>query len=76
MANVLKDLTPKKFFDSFEAISAIPRKSLDEKRIADFLVEYASARGLFCIRDEANNVFVRVPATKGRAIPPSIEKSE
>lgn len=72
MANVLKDLTPKKFFDSFEAISAIPRKSLDEKRIADFLVEYASARGLFCIRDEANNVFVRVPATKGRENDPAI----
>ena len=72
MTNVLKDLTPKKFFESFEAISAIPRKSLDEERIADFLVNYANERGLFCIRDDANNVFVRVPATKGRENDPAI----
>ena len=72
MTNVLKDLTPKKFFESFEAISAIPRKSLDEARIADFLVNYANERGLFCIRDDANNVFVRVPATKGRENDPAI----
>ena len=27
---------------------------------------------IFCIRDEANNVFVRVPATKGREKDPAI----
>ncbi len=72
MEKVLNNLTPHKFFDAFEAISAIPRASLKEERIAAYIENFALTRGLFCIKDEANNVFVRIPATEGRENDPAI----
>ncbi len=62
----LSGFEPSRFFRYFEEISAIPRASLKEERIADYLVNFAAERGLFCVRDGANNVFVRIPATEGR----------
>lgn len=52
--------------DYFERVSAIPRPSFHEEKIADYICEFAKTRGFFCIRDEHNNVFVRMPASKGR----------
>lgn len=43
----------------FEEISAIPRGSGNEKGIADYLCKFAAERGLFCVRDELHNVFIR-----------------
>ena len=53
-------------FHYFEEISKIPRGSGNEKGIADFLENFAKERGLYCYRDEANNVFITKPATAGR----------
>lgn len=50
----------------FEEISAIPRPSYHEERIADYLVEFARARGLEYYRDDLNNVLIDLPATCGR----------
>ena len=50
----------------FEKISAIPRPTFSEERIAEYICDFARERGLFCLKDEANNVFVRMPASKGR----------
>ena len=50
----------------FEKISAIPRPSFSEERIADYICDFAKERGLFFIRDPYNNVFVRLSASKGR----------
>jgi len=50
----------------FEAISAIPRASRAEAQIADYLVNFASERGLAYYRDAANNVLIKKPATAGR----------
>lgn len=49
----------------FYRISAIPRGSGNEAGIADFLVSFAEERGLFCVRDEENNVFIKKPASAG-----------
>ena len=49
----------------FEEISAIPRASYKEERIADYLCEFAKARGLECYRDKTNNVLINAPATEG-----------
>lgn len=68
----LQGFEPARFFHYFEEISAIPRASLKEEKIADYLVNFASERGLFCVRDEANNVFIRIGATKGREGDPAI----
>lgn len=50
----------------FEEISAIPRASYHEERIADYLVAFAQARRLPYYRDELHNVLIRLPATTGR----------
>ncbi len=72
MGKVLTDLKPRKFFDAFEAISAIPRASLKEEKIAAYIENFATEKGLWSYKDEANNVFVRIPATKGRENDPAI----
>ena len=49
----------------FEEFSKIPRGSGNTKAIADYLVNFANARGLEVIRDTSDNVIIRKPATKG-----------
>ena len=50
----------------FEAISAIPRPSFYEEKIADYLCAFAKERGLDCYRDSLHNVLIKLPATAGR----------
>ena len=50
----------------FEEISAIPRASYKEERIADYLVAFAEKRGLSYYRDEVHNVLIECPATPDR----------
>ena len=49
----------------FEEFSKIPRGSGNTSAIADYLVAFANARGLEVIRDKADNVIIRKPATAG-----------
>ena len=65
MEYVIKGRKPEAVFRFFEEISAIPRPSYNEEKIADYLVNFAKARGLYCYRDELNNVLIKAPATKG-----------
>ncbi len=66
MNYVISGYEPKAMFEFFEQISAIPRGSGNEAGIAAFLEKFASERNIFCIKDEKNNVFMRLPATPGR----------
>ncbi|MBO5355600.1 MAG: beta-Ala-His dipeptidase [Clostridia bacterium] len=50
----------------FEEISAIPRVSYHEEGIADYLVEFATARGLAVYRDASHNVLIKKQGTVGR----------
>lgn len=50
----------------FEKLCSIPHGSGNEEKVARFIEETARSRGLYCIRDAKNNVFVRIPATEGR----------
>jgi len=45
---VLDNIEPKEVWYWFEEISRIPRPSGEEKKIADFLVEFARKRDLEC----------------------------
>ncbi len=65
MDYVINGYYPEKLFNYFEEISAIPRGSGNEKGIADYIEAFAKKRGLFCVRDELNNVFIRKNATEG-----------
>lgn len=62
---VLENLEPKKVFQFFEEISAIPRGTFDTKRISDYCVEFAKARNLEYIQDEVNNVIIKKAGTAG-----------
>lgn len=65
MNKVIQGRKPASVFQFFEEISAIPRPSYHEKAIADYLVDFAKARGLEYYRDAANNVLIKAPATSG-----------
>lgn len=49
----------------FKEISKIPRKSGEERKIADYLVGFAKQRNLEWERDAINNVIIRRKAFKG-----------
>lgn len=49
----------------FEDISAIPRGSFKEEKIADYVCDFAKNLGLSYTRDKANNIVIRKPATPG-----------
>lgn len=68
----IKDVEPKKVFDFFQEISNIPRGSGNEKAISDYLVAFAKERGLDVIQDEALNIIIKKPGTKGYEQAPTI----
>ena len=61
-----KDFAYRGLVNYFEEISAIPRPSFHEERIADYLCAFAEERGLEYYRDEIHNVFIKLPASEGR----------
>ena len=72
----LEQYKPKSFFHWFQKICQIPHPSFHEGKLCDFLVEYARERGFPYVRDEMNNLLIRVPATEGyEAVPPYLLQS-
>ena len=59
-------------FRFFEEFSVIPHGSGNTAGTADYLVSFAKARGLEYYRDEANNVLIKKPATKGYENRPTV----
>ena len=49
----------------FKQLAKIPRESGNEKEVSDFLVNFAKERNLEVTQDEALNVIIRKPASKG-----------
>ena len=72
MEYIIKGYRPKKLFEFFEDICAIPHGSGNEAAIADYLVTFAMSRGLEYHRDSVNNVFIKAPATAGLEDRPAI----
>ena len=62
---VLDGLGTDKVFYYFEEITKIPHGSGNEDALADYIVNFAKERGLYCRKDEAGNVVVKKPAAKG-----------
>ena len=56
----------------FEEISKIPRGSGNEKQISDFIVNFAKERNLWVHQDDALNVIIKKPASKGFETAPTI----
>ncbi len=61
-----------KVFEFFEEISKIPHGSGNTEAIADYLCDFAKARGLTFIRDGANNVIIKKSATVGYEERPTV----
>ena len=55
----------KRVFDFFVEFSKVPRGSTHTTAIADYLVDFAKARGLAYRRDEHDNVIIKKAATPG-----------
>lgn len=62
---VLEHLEPKKVFHYFEEICSIPHPSYKEKKISDYLVNFAKEHGLEYYQDDLYNVIMIAPATEG-----------
>ncbi len=69
---VLENVSPERVFYYFEELSAIPRGSGNEEAAAKFVESFAKDKGLFCIRDANNNVFIKKAATPGHEAAPSV----
>jgi len=61
----LEKITEERIFYHFKEISKIPRGSGNEKEISDYLISFGKKLGLECIQDEALNVIIKKPASKG-----------
>lgn len=61
----LKGCEPKAVLRYFEEISAIPRGSGNEKKISEYLSDFAAAHGLSCKVDAIYNVVIRKAGSHG-----------
>ncbi len=68
----MDNLSPKNVFKHFETLSHVPHCSHDEKRISDTLVDFANKLSLDVIQDEAYNVIIKKPASKGYETAPTV----
>jgi len=62
----------KQVFDIFNAICQVPRPSKHEQKISQWLCDFAAARGIECVKGEAMNVIMRVPATPDKEHIPGV----
>ncbi len=65
MNYIINNHEPKRVFEIFEELCAIPHGSGNEKGIADHIEAFASRLGLDVLRDGTGNVFIRKNATEG-----------
>jgi dipeptidase D len=72
MAGLLEGLQPEKVFYYFEEISKIPRGSTHEKKVSDYLWEWAKGKKFEVIRDEALNILIKKPGTPGYENAPTV----
>lgn len=72
MFDVLQKLEPDKVFNYFKEISMVPRCSSNEKLISDYLYNLAEDKGWDVIQDEALNIFIKKPGTKGYENAPTV----
>lgn len=72
MYNVLEEIKKHPVFHYFAEISQIPRGSGNEKKISDYLLHFAQDRNLEAIQDDALNIIIKKPASKGYEHVPAV----
>lgn len=68
----LENLQPNEVFKYFREISRIPRGSGNEKAISDYLVSFAKEHHLEVVQDDALNVIIKKPGSKGYENSPAV----
>ncbi|WP_077368128.1 aminoacyl-histidine dipeptidase [Anaerosalibacter sp. Marseille-P3206] len=69
---ILENLQPERVFYNFEELSRIPRCSGNEKKVSDYLVDFAKKYNLDVIQDEALNIIIKKPGTAGYENAPTV----
>lgn len=59
------DLAPQELWRNFYSLTQIPRPSGHTEKVRDFLVDFGKKNGLEAFVDNAGNVVMRKPATRG-----------
>ena len=67
MEYITGGLTPSRVFKNFENISKIPRASGNEKKLSDYLRDFAKNLGLEVIQDSHYNLIIKKAATNNLA---------
>jgi dipeptidase D len=62
---MLQNIEPQIVWKHFEALNAVPRPSKKEERVIQFMLDFGQGLGLETLKDNAGNVVIRKPATKG-----------
>ncbi len=65
MNKSIENLKPEVVWGIFKEICNIPHPSHHEEAIIEYLKEFAKKHNIECIQDDANNILMRKPATKG-----------
>lgn len=65
-------MNTEKVLNFFREITRIPRESGHEQQIIAYLQQFAAARSLECRTDEAGNVMIAAPASKGYENHPTV----
>jgi dipeptidase D len=65
-SEALAGLEPRTCWAQFEALTKIPRPSRQEEQAIEHVRRWAASRNLEMRQDEAGNLVVRIPATRGR----------
>ena len=69
---ILSDLEPRRVFEIFEELCAIPHGSTHTKAISDWCVAFGEKLGLEHYQDAANNVILIAPASPGYENAPAV----
>lgn len=65
MNSEIRQLEPKKLWNKFADLNAIPRGSKKEERVIAFMKDFGKSLGLETIEDEVGNVIIKKNATSG-----------
>ena len=65
MNYVVNGYEPKRVFEIFEEICAIPHGSGNEGGVADYIEAFASRLNIFAMRDATGNVFFKKKSHRG-----------
>ncbi len=65
MSQEIRNLEPKKLWNKFADLNAVPRPSKKEEQVIEFMKNFGKSLGLETFTDDVQNVIIRKPATLG-----------